>query len=568
MSTISKENQDEENSNTDKLNKDHSNDEMINDEQDQSNGSSLKKKIGKFRILNDNQSPTHDMNSMDQLDHKIDDSDALINQDEQQIKSNTESFVPPTLLNQQSNSDQIKEDLNNNCEDKDKPKKGKPGRKKGFKIKKVNLDENDDSHSPLRRRSSRLKVLEEKKESVPSVNNDELNNEDSTLNEIKNDENTVKDNPTSSLNLNEAPAAATTITTNNEKDDQQQQQQTTSKDKKKDKKRKDKKKSKKHDKRKSRRRESNTMKESSDENQMDSDNLDRSNSNDCFTPPSSLAASLNNDNLKPEKVKSRWRRNSELESGHNENELITNKKDALSSSENLIHNNIDNNTTGTYLTSPINSLSTDQNENTEPMPNFNVISDNIYLVEKKITKFTKEVKKMVCDCILTKEERLKGIMGCGEDCLNRMLMIECGSKCPLENHCTNKRFIKRQYSKVEAFKTARKGWGLRALQPLQPGQFIMEYVGEVIGPSDFRSRVKKYSKEGHEHHFFMALKADEIIDATTKGNITRFVNHSCSPNAETQKWTVNGDLRIGFFSSKYIQPGEEITFDYQFQRYG
>lgn len=96
----------------------------------------------------------------------------------------------------------------------------------------------------------------------------------------------------------------------------------------------------------------------------------------------------------------------------------------------------------------------------------------------------------------------------------------------------------------------------------------MEYIGEVIGPSEFRNRVKKYSKEGHEHHFFMALKADEIIDATTKGNITRFVNHSCEPNAETQKWTVNGDLRIGFFSTRTIQPGEEITFDYQFQRYG
>lgn len=52
------------------------------------------------------------------------------------------------------------------------------------------------------------------------------------------------------------------------------------------------------------------------------------------------------------------------------------------------------------------------------------------------------------------------------------------------------------------------------------------------------------------------------------GNISRFINHSCEPNAETQKWTVNGELRIGFFCLKKINPGEEITFDYQFQRYG
>jgi histone-lysine N-methyltransferase SETD2 len=31
---------------------------------------------------------------------------------------------------------------------------------------------------------------------------------------------------------------------------------------------------------------------------------------------------------------------------------------------------------------------------------------------------------MVCDCILTKEERMRGLIGCGDDCLNRMLMIE------------------------------------------------------------------------------------------------------------------------------------------------
>ena len=67
------------------------------------------------------------------------------------------------------------------------------------------------------------------------------------------------------------------------------------------------------------------------------------------------------------------------------------------------------------------------------------------------------------------------------------------------------------------------------------GDFIMEYVGEVVDPEEFRSRVKRYSREGQEHHYFMALKSDEIIDATVKGNLTRFVNHSCEPSCETQK---------------------------------
>lgn len=34
------------------------------------------------------------------------------------------------------------------------------------------------------------------------------------------------------------------------------------------------------------------------------------------------------------------------------------------------------------------------------------------------------------------------------------------------------------------------------------------------------------------------------------------------------QWTVNGQLRVGFFTSKVVPAGAELTFDYQFQRYG
>lgn len=47
-----------------------------------------------------------------------------------------------------------------------------------------------------------------------------------------------------------------------------------------------------------------------------------------------------------------------------------------------------------------------------------------------------------------------------------------------------------------------------------------------------------------------------MIDAGPKGNSSRFINHSCSPNCETQKWTVNGDVRIGLFALCDIEAGE------------
>lgn len=36
----------------------------------------------------------------------------------------------------------------------------------------------------------------------------------------------------------------------------------------------------------------------------------------------------------------------------------------------------------------------------------------------------REVRRMVCDCTTSHEDREQGIEACGEDCLNRMLMIE------------------------------------------------------------------------------------------------------------------------------------------------
>lgn len=63
----------------------------------------------------------------------------------------------------------------------------------------------------------------------------------------------------------------------------------------------------------------------------------------------------------------------------------------------------------------------------------------------------------------------------------------------------------------------------------------MEYVGELLDFEEFVRRTRQYSKAGTQHHYFMALNADEVVDATLKGSISRFINHSCDPNCETQK---------------------------------
>ena len=199
------------------------------------------------------------------------------------------------------------------------------------------------------------------------------------------------------------------------------------------------------------------------------------------------------------------------------------------------------------------------------LKSFEHISTNTFVCQRRRNKQTRD---MECDCSITKEDFTSGRKGCGDDCLNRLLMVECNKSCSLGDNCGNKRFQNIENAPTEVFKTEYKGVGLRAAAQIARDSFIMEYVGEVLDPQRFHKRAKKYSQNDVKHFYFMALSTDYIIDATSKGNISRFINHSCDPNAETQKWTVDGELRVGFFSKRKIKLGEEITFDYKYERYG
>ncbi len=96
----------------------------------------------------------------------------------------------------------------------------------------------------------------------------------------------------------------------------------------------------------------------------------------------------------------------------------------------------------------------------------------------------------------------------------------------------------------------------------------MEYVGEIVDKDEMADRSAAYAASGQRHFYFMTLRPDRIIDATRKGNISRFMNHSCAPNCETQKWIVEGRIRIGLFTVKSVKAGSELSFDYKFVRYG
>ncbi|KAK3095090.1 hypothetical protein FSP39_010180 [Pinctada imbricata] len=155
------------------------------------------------------------------------------------------------------------------------------------------------------------------------------------------------------------------------------------------------------------------------------------------------------------------------------------------------------------------------------------------------------------------------------DCLNRMLMYECHPQvCPVGDKCNNQRFQKRLYPDSEPFKTEGRGWGLRTLVDIKKGQFVNEYVGELIDEAEVKKRINIAHEDNILNFYMLTLDKNRIIDAGPKGNLSRFMNHSCDPNCETQKWTVNGDVRVGLFSLHDIPAGSELTFNYNLECLG
>ncbi|MCD7469283.1 hypothetical protein HAX54_008211 [Datura stramonium] len=189
-----------------------------------------------------------------------------------------------------------------------------------------------------------------------------------------------------------------------------------------------------------------------------------------------------------------------------------------------------------------------------------LIRRNLFLHRSRKSQTIDEM--MVCHCKPSDRR-----MGCGDGCLNRMLNVECvRGTCPCGERCSNQQFQKRNYAKLKCFKCGKKGYGLQLLEDVSEGQFLIEYVGEVLDLHAYEARQKEYALKGHKHFYFMTLNGSEVIDACAKGNLGRFINHSCDPNCRTEKWMVNGEVCIGLFALRDIKKGEEVTFDYNYVR--
>ncbi len=100
------------------------------------------------------------------------------------------------------------------------------------------------------------------------------------------------------------------------------------------------------------------------------------------------------------------------------------------------------------------------------------------------------------------------------------------------------------------------GHGVYAEHAIAKGTRIIEYVGEKIPTAEGTRR--EQLTPGHTFIFILDEQFD--IDGSVGGNDSKFINHSCSPNAEIEY----ADGKIWIVASRDIAAGEELTYDYAF----
>lgn len=163
-----------------------------------------------------------------------------------------------------------------------------------------------------------------------------------------------------------------------------------------------------------------------------------------------------------------------------------------------------------------------------------------------------------------------------EDRVCKDLIYECHDDCLCDNdNCLNRlvAFGPRDGLKIVEF--SGKGDGLITTEFINKGAFICEYAGEILTKDEAIRRNEVNVKCKKMNYIFCLNEisllndgADEhpvktFIDPTYKGNIGRYLNHSCFANCDIISMRVDSIIpKIGIFANRPILPMEELTFSY------
>lgn len=115
--------------------------------------------------------------------------------------------------------------------------------------------------------------------------------------------------------------------------------------------------------------------------------------------------------------------------------------------------------------------------------------------------------------------------------------------------------LKKRKKPVRFARSAIHNWGLYAEENISANDMIIEYVGEKVRQqvADMRERI--YLKSGIGSSYLFRIDENTVIDATKRGGIARFINHSCTPNCTAKIIKVDGSKRIVIYALREIERG-------------
>lgn len=149
-------------------------------------------------------------------------------------------------------------------------------------------------------------------------------------------------------------------------------------------------------------------------------------------------------------------------------------------------------------------------------------------------------------------------------------IYECNKLCACDQNCRNRVVQNGRKVPLCIFRTPTGcGWGVRTTRKIFAGEFVCEYVGEVISFDEAERRGAGYDAEGRTYLFDLDFNSQDFpytVDAARYGNVAHFINHSCEPNLGVWAVWINcldpNLPKLALFAVKEIDKGEELTFDY------
>lgn len=111
-----------------------------------------------------------------------------------------------------------------------------------------------------------------------------------------------------------------------------------------------------------------------------------------------------------------------------------------------------------------------------------------------------------------------------------------------------------------------KGRGIVTTRPFMKGEFVVEYIGDLITVSEAKEREQIYAEDdntGCYMYYFKHKNVQHCIDATAEsGKLGRLVNHSRNGNLMTKTVSMNNRPHLVLIAKEDIAEGVEVTYDY------